>query len=269
MSRRMVRRINSGAMLEVTEYNVPSRVADTAAYDPEKQRRERFPDEAAYLRFKTEISRRNHYRWFMANFSPESCYGTLTFDDEHEVHTFKEAKRVRANIRRVLQYACPDAVFFIYMGRGKTTSRIHFHIVSQGLPEEVIKEKWKYGTVKRIVQLRKHCTYDGVDCGPDYRGLANYCFDHWTAEVGGHRWMMTKNAIRPEYEEPEDAEEPLSENHLPEVPEGYKLMEVESTKYGYIRFRYIKMPQEKKKKPIKVRVRKLKKRKAGKPVKKT
>lgn len=257
MSRTMIRRIDAGEMLEQIVYNVPDRVRNVAAFDPEKPKRERFQTPEEYERHKVNISRRNHLRWFQENFGPTSFYSTLTFDDEHEVHTFREAKQIRANIRRVLQYACPDAVFFIYMGRGKSTDRIHFHMVSDGLDPQLIAEKWKYGSIKKIKKLRAHNFYNGVDHGADYTGLANYCFDHWTQEVGGHRWMMTKNARRPEIEEPEDAEDTYGENNPPEAPEGYHLVEVETTKYGYMRFKFmhIEKKREQKKKPIKVKVR--------------
>lgn len=59
------------------------------------------------------------------NFSPLSLYSTLTFDDDSEVHTFSEARRIRDNYFRRLQRACPDAKIIIYMGRGKSTKLIH------------------------------------------------------------------------------------------------------------------------------------------------
>ena len=38
------------------------------------------------------------------NFGPTSKYSTLTMDDEHEVHTFQEARRVRDNFYNRLIY---------------------------------------------------------------------------------------------------------------------------------------------------------------------
>ena len=119
-----------GAMCEQIVYNVPDGVRKVAEYDPEKLRKERFEDEAAYNKFKQEISRRNHLRLFHANFSPTSIFSTLTFDDENELHIFKEAKHVARKFLRVLKYAYPDAVMFLYMGRGGSAGRIHFHMVS-------------------------------------------------------------------------------------------------------------------------------------------
>lgn len=244
------RKIFSGPIIEQLVYNVPDGTPNIEDYDPDKQLRKRFRDEEERAAFLKEISRRVHFRNFMANFSPTSLYSTLTFDDENEVHTFREAKRIRRNFCRVLQYAYPDAVFFIYMGRGKSTNRIHFHMVSEGIPEDFISRKWKYGTIKRIEHLRKHNYYDGVDHGQDYTGLANYLFNHWTPEVGGHRWFQTKNARKPD-------RRPAKEVHIrgsysakrpPRAPKGYQLVETKTTKYGYHYFKYVWMPPKPKEK---------------------
>lgn len=124
----MKRRIFMGAMCEQMVYCVPDGVRKVAEYDPEKIRKDRFENEVAYQKFKTDISRRNHNRKFHANFSPTSYYSTHTFDDDYEVHTFEEAKKVRKSFVQALKRAYPDAVIFLYMGRGKSTNRIHFHI---------------------------------------------------------------------------------------------------------------------------------------------
>lgn len=151
--RTVKRRIWAGTVCEQLVYNVPDGIRNIDDYDPEKRLRQRFKDAEERAAFLKEISRRVHFRNFMANFSPTSLYSTLTFDDGHEVHTFQEAKRIRDNYKRVLQYAYPDAVFFIYMGRGKSTNRIHFHMVSEGIPEACISSKWKYGKIRRSGSL--------------------------------------------------------------------------------------------------------------------
>ena len=244
------RKIFSGPVIEQLVYNVPDGAANIEDYDPDKSLRKRFRDEEERAAFLKEISRRIHFRNFMANFAPSSLYSTLTFDDENEVHTFPEARRIRQNYRRVLQYAYPDAVFFIYIGRGKSTNRIHLHMVSEGIPKDFIAKKWKYGTVNRIVHLRKHNYYDGVDHGQDYTGLANYLFNHWTPEVGGHRWFQTKNAKKPEREKAKKVSErtKYSEKRPPRAPKGYTLVETKSTKYGYYYFKYVWLPPKPKEK---------------------
>lgn len=240
----MKRRIFSGAVCEQIVYNVPDRVRDPKEYDPENLKKDRFDCEEAYEKFKSDISRRKHYRSFMANFSPSSLYSTLTFENRWEVHTFDEAKIVRRRYVRALKRAFPDAVIFLYMGRGEVTNRIHFHMVSEGITEEVITDKWKYGSVVRVENLREHNWYDGVDCGEDYAGLANYLFDHWTEEVGGHRWFHTKNARKPDLEEPSEVKirGGYSEKRPPRAPKGYMLVETKATKYGYLYYKYVVIP---------------------------
>lgn len=242
--KQMKRRIFMGAICEQVVYCVPDGVRNIKEYDPEKVRKDRFEDEKSYQKFKEDISRRNHLRLFHANFSPTSTYGTLTFDNEYEVHTFREAKQVARRFLRVLKYRYPDAVIFLYMGRGKGTQRIHFHIVSEGIPAGFVSEKWKYGSVKRFDNLREHCWYNNVDHGQDYTGLANYLFDHWTEEVGGHRWIMTKNAKKPEKEEPTEVQirGGYSEKRPPVAPRGYMLVETRATKYGCCYFKYVVIP---------------------------
>lgn len=240
----MKRRIFSGAVCEQLVYQMPDGVKNVREYDPEKVSRKRFKDEEERAKHREEISRKTHLRNFHANFGPWSVYSTLTFDDDWEVHTFKDAKRIRKNFIRALQRAYPDAVIFLYMGRGKGTDRIHFHMVSNDIPKEFISEKWKYGSVKRFSDLREHNWYGGVDHGQDYTGMATYLFDHWTEEVGGHRWFQTKNAKKPEREDPTEVRVTggYSEKRPPRAPKGYKLVDIKTTKYGYMYFKYVVIP---------------------------
>lgn len=115
--RTVKRRIWAGTVCEQLVYNVPDGIRNIDDYDPEKRLRQRFKDAGERAAFLKEISRRVHFRNFMANFSPTSLYSTLTFDNEHEVHTFQEAKRIRDNYKRVLPIRIPDAVsLFIWAG---------------------------------------------------------------------------------------------------------------------------------------------------------
>lgn len=173
---RVKRRIFSGAVCEQEVFNISDRLTDIKKAEP----RPRFKTEEEREQHRIGISRRKHARLVNENFSPRSLYSTLTLDNENEVHTFKEAKRIRDLFVRRLKYAFPDAVIFIYLGRGKNTNRIHAHMLSDGVPEEAIKKQWIYGSIVRIDHLREHNYYDGVDHGQDYTGLANYLFDHWT-----------------------------------------------------------------------------------------
>ena len=142
---RVKRRIFSGAVCEQEVFNISDRLTDIKKAEP----RPRFKTEEEREQHRIGISRRKHARLVNENFSPRSLYSTLTLDDENEVHTFKEAKRIRDLFVRRLKYAFPDAVIFIYLGRGKNTNRIHVHMLSDGVPEEAIKKQWIYGSIVR------------------------------------------------------------------------------------------------------------------------
>ncbi len=232
------RRTFSGVVCEQEIY----RITERNPYFKTSGPRLRFKDETERQHHKDEISRRNHARLFNENFDPSSLYSTLTFDDENEIFTWGEARKVAELYIRRLKYKYPDAVIFLYKGRGKSTHRIHFHVVSKGVPKEYIIKQWPYGSVARIDPLREHNLYNGVDHGQDYTGLANYLFNHWTPEQGGHRWKMTRNAKKPEREDFKPVRREYSESKPPRAPKGYKLVESQATKYGYLYFKYVKEP---------------------------
>ena len=245
---RVKRRIFSGVVCEQEVYTVSDRANINKA-----EQRPRFKDDEERAQHRIGISKRKHQRLVNENFSPLSLYSTLTFDDDSEVHTFSEARRIRDNYFRRLQRACPDAKIIIYMGRGKSTNRIHFHMISDGIPEETISGKWNDGSVIHIRHLREHNYYNGVDYGRDYTGLANYLFDHWTPEQGGHRWKQTKNLKRPEREEPKIIKRNYSAKRPPRPPKGYVLVESKETQWGYLYFKYVLTPpkrERRRKRPI-------------------
>ncbi len=234
----------SGVVCEQEVFPMNERGADRGTVEP----RLRFQSEEERAQHRDMISRRRHARQVNENFSAGDLYCTFTFDNENEVHSFDEARRVRDNFVRRLKYRYPTAVIFIYMGRGKNTSRIHFHALIKGVEPDYIVRQWRYGTVLRIDPLREHNYYDGVDHGQDYTGLANYLFDHWTPEQGGHRWKMTRNARKPEREAPTVVRREYSEDKPPRPPKGYKLVETRSTKYGYFYFKYVIEPPKRERK---------------------
>lgn len=182
--RRVKKRTFSGVVCEQEVFTISDRVQDIRKAEP----RQRFKTPEEREQHRINISRKKHARYFNENFSPRSLYSTLTFDVEHECHEYRDVKRIRDLFVRRLKYAYPDAVIFIYVGRGKSTHRFHIHMVSDGIPEDFIEKKWEFGSVLRIEHLREHNYYNGIDHGQDYTGLANYLFDHWTPEQGGHRW---------------------------------------------------------------------------------
>lgn len=231
-------RVFSGVVCEQYVYQASDRIKDAAR----AKIRPRFADEAARQKHKDEIARKKHARIVNANFSPTSLYSTLTFDDEHEVHTFAEAKKIRDRYARRLRYAYPDAVFILYIGRGKSTERIHMHMISEGIPAIDIAGKWGMGTVTRIKRLREHCYYDGVDHGRDYTGLANYLIAHWTPEQGGHRYKICGPYVKAEQEAPVEVKRTYTEEKAPAPPKGYMLVESRSTAYGYLYYKYVLIP---------------------------
>lgn len=233
---RVKRRTFSGAVCEQEVFTVPDRVRNLK----KAEKRLRFRTEEERKQHREGIARRHHARRFNSNFSPESLYSTLTMDDEHEVHTFEEAKRIRKAYVRRLKKRFPEAVIFAYLGRGKSTQRIHMHMVSNGIQEEEIAALWGLGKVSRIEHLRKSVkSEDGRDLGQDYTGLANYLFNHWTQEQGGHRWYQTRNAREEEKEEPMVCVREYTEAKPPRAPKGYRLTEVKSTPYGYLYYKYV------------------------------
>lgn len=239
---RVKRRTFSGAVCEQEVFTVAANVKNLDKAKPT----ERFATPEERERHKWLMSRRHHARIINANYNSLSLYSTLTLDNENEVHTFDEARRIRDLYVRRLKRAMPDARINIYMGRGKSTNRIHYHMISNGLSESIIADKWQLGQIVRIESLREHNYYNGVDHGQDYTGLANYLFDHWTPEQGrGHRWKQTKNIQQPEAETPTIVKRNYSEANPPKAPKGYKLVECKSNRFGYICFKYIKEPKEK------------------------
>ena len=231
--RRVKKRTFSGVVCEQEVFTISDRVQDIRKAEP----RQRFKTPEEREQHRINISRKKHARYFNENFSPRSLYSTLTFDVEHECHEYRDVKRIRDLFVRRLKYAYPDAVIFIYVGRGKSTHRFHIHMVSDGIPKDFIEKKW---------HLREHNYYNGIDHGQDYTGLANYLFDHWTPEQGGHRWKQTRNAKKPDAEKPTEVKRNYSEAKPPRPPKGYIFVEAKSTKYGYQYFKYVLEPPKRK-----------------------
>lgn len=236
---RLKRRTFSGVVCEQEVYTAPT-VRNYKKSEP----RPRFANEEERQQHKLNISRRRHARLVNENFTPSSLYSTLTFDLDNEVHDYIEGKKLRDLFVRRLKRKYPDAVIFIYMGRGKHTNRFHLHMISDGIPQEYIKKQWAYGSVCRIEHLRAHNFYDGVDHGQDYTGLANYLFDHWEPEQGKHRWKQTRNAKQPEKEDATICVRNYSETRPPVAPKGYMLVETKTTLYGYQYFKYVIIPEK-------------------------
>jgi hypothetical protein len=237
--KRVKRRRFSGCVCEQIVYNISDRTADLSKSRPV---RPRFQDEEERAAHRTAISRRKFQR-LINSFGSEGRYTTLTLNNEDEVHSFAEARRLRDNYVRRLTYRYPDAKVVIVMGRGKHTDRIHYHMVSEGIPEEEISRLWGLGDVIRITKLKAHNYYDGVDHGRDYTGLANYLFDHWTPEQGGHRWKQTRNVKEPKPEAAVEVKQEYSVSRPPRAPKGFFLVEAVGNRYGFLYFKYVMKPE--------------------------
>ena len=242
--KRIKRRTFAGATCEQEVYNVADNVNVKQACPP----RLRFKNEEDRARHRDEISRRKFVNKVNENFGPSSFYATLTFDEDNECHDAQSCRQMMSRYIRRLKYRYHDAVIAAVYGQGKTTSRFHIHLLAEGIPEEYLRSQWTYGAVTDCRHLREHNYYEGVDHGRDYSALANYLFNHWKAEYGGHRWFMTRNAREPERETPREVKREYSVEKPPRAPKGYMLVERRSTPYGYLYFKYVKIPEDRKKK---------------------
>lgn len=235
---RVKKRIFAGQTCDQIVYTSFSRTGNKTA-----EPRPRFKNEAERAEHSRQIARRHCARLINENCTPAGFYCTLTFNRENELHTFDEAKRERNNFRRRLIYRCPDAKLFIFMGRGKNTSRIHFHMIAENVTPEDISAAWTGGEIAEIKHLREHNkTPEGEDLGADFTAVAYYCFDHWTPEQGGHYYSRSGDIRQPEEEEPTICVREYTVSNPPIAPKGYKLVSAYSTSYGYLYFHYVKEP---------------------------
>lgn len=238
MGNRVKKRIFAGQTCDQIVYSSFSRTGSKTA-----EPRQRFKNEEERAEHSRQIARRHCARLINTNCTPNGYYCTLTFDRENEVHTFEEARKERANFRRRLLYRCPDAILFIFMGKGKNTSRIHIHMICENVTPEAIAEAWTGGEVREIKHLRaNNRTPDGEDIGADFTAVAYYCFDHWTKEQGGHYYSRSGNIRQPEEEEPTICCREYSIEKPPRPPKGFKLVSCYATPYDYLYFHYVKEP---------------------------
>ena len=241
-------RIFSGAVCEQLVFSV----SEHTTLDRHTEPRPRFKNTAERERYNLEKAKRHFVRLVNANFGPTSYYATLTLDKDHEIHDFPTAKRELDNYIRRLRRKYPNARIVAVMGRGKSTHRIHFHAIIEGVPEDFIREKWDGGEIVRIEHLKEHVKYDGVDHGQDYTSLAVYLFEHWTPDQGKKRWTATQNLLKPEHEKPTPVLRRYNENKPPRPPKGYVFVESRATQYGFLYYKYVReIPKPKRGRPRK------------------
>lgn len=238
MSIQMKRRIFSGVVCEQEVYRVSRRGMAKRNAIP----RIRFQNEAEYEAYKERRNLQRFVRLINTNFTAAGFYATLTFDNEHEVYTFDEARKVRDNYIRRVKYANPDAKIVAVMGRGKSTARIHLHLIAEGLEPWEIISRWNEGDIVDCRPLRAHNYYNGVDHGQDYTALAVYLWNHWTPKQGGAHYYATRNMQRPVEENPTAPAIEYSLSRPPRTPRGYTYVRAEELAPGVLRFTYIKTP---------------------------
>lgn len=244
MAKRHKRRLFTGAVCTQIVYTV----SDGANKKTSKPRKPRFQTREEQDEFNRKISEGKLEALVNANFGPTSLYSTLTLDAENEVHTATEMKLIRDRFYRRLLYKYPNAKIVIVYGQGKSTSRFHLHMISDGIPEEEIGRIWGLGSVIEVRHLREHNCYmnengNKVDHGRDYKALADYLHAHWRKEFGGHRYKASRNCVRPEPEPATEAVREYSVERPPVAPRGYVLVEARGTQYGYLYFKYVIPPE--------------------------
>lgn len=248
MARRNKRRIFAGCVCEQIVYGV----AEGTALRESRPKKPRFTSTQERAEFNNKVSERKFAALVNANFGPTSLYTTLTLAPENEVHTAQEMRRIRDNYYRRLTYRFPEAKIVMVYGQGKSTSRYHLHMISDGIPADELAKLWRLGSVAESKHLREHNYYmdkngTKVDHGRDYTSLANYLHGHWRAEFGGHRWKASRTCQMPEPEAATEAVRDYSPEHPPVAPKGYVLVEARATQYGFQYYKYVLDPKNTKK----------------------
>ena len=152
MAKRHKRRLFTGAVCTQIVYTV----SDGADKKTSKPRKPRFQTREEQDEFNRKISEGKLEALVNANFGPTSLYSTLTLDAENEVHTAAEMRQIRNRFYRRLLYKYQNAKIVIVYGQGKSTSRFHLHMISDGIPEDEIGRIWGLGSVIEVRHLREH-----------------------------------------------------------------------------------------------------------------
>lgn len=234
----MKKRIFAGVICDQIVYPV----GEGTRTDYRGEPKPRFKDASERSAYNRACARRANERRINNSFTTAGYFITFTMSNEWECHDYEEAKRLRRNYYRRIKRAYPDAKLALYLGRGKSTDRIHMHGFIEGAPESAIIEKWTYGDVRRCQHLRAHNRYDGKDHGADFSAVATYCFNHWTEEQGGHYALMSRNVNEPESETAKECKREYTAAKAPRAPKGYLLGNIYYNRYGYICYRYYLNP---------------------------
>ncbi len=236
--------VKSGAVMEVEYYDISPRVRHLRGAEPPPEPA-RTPEEQA--RVNRQVRLKRHIRNMNTNFGPWALYATLTFMNKHLPQTMADAWRVLDNYVRRLQSACPALKLYAVVGRGVTTKRIHCHIVVSGADKRTLIAKWGLGKVRKVKNLYEHCIYDGVDCGRDYRGLAEYLFEHMERdeENKGKQMKRAGRLDKPRKDTPKRVVNAQNAQRWPKTPPGYMpttIYRSDTSRGAYWCYRFSRLP---------------------------
>lgn len=234
------KRTFSGAVCEIEIFNAPESRSTSLKPKPETVRTEE--ERKAYNRQK---SQKHFVRLVNTNFSHDSYYTTLTYDNEHIPATYEAAEKALELYIRRLRRTNPQAKIIGVTGYGKRSGRLHHHLIISGVSECDIVSKWNGGEIVRAEHLREHNFYNGRDHGEDFTALAIYLFSHTPENVKGRRWKQTKTIQQPKEEKPRKVSRLYSEYRPPKAPQGFVLQEIHTSDYfgsGYLCFKYTRIP---------------------------
>lgn len=234
----------SGAVLEKEYYPVSENIRNIGRSKPEPENVRTPEEKARYNRYKSE---KHFVRLINTNFRSGDYYVTLTYNDGHLPESYEEAQKNIDNYIRRLRYSNPNAKIVAVTGHGKSTGRLHHHLIISGVSESDIISKWTFGSIIKAEPLREHNEYNGIDHGEDFTALAVYMHKHTPEEYKGKRWKQTKNILQPIAEKPKKVRRVYSPDHPPKAPQGYMLVEARKSEFyksGYVYFKYVRIPQE-------------------------
>lgn len=233
----------SGAVCEIECYTVSETVRDIGKSSP-KPENIRTPEEK--VRYNNHRSEKRFVRLVNTNFTSAAYYVTLTYDDEHLPKSYEEAQKKLDNYIRRLRYSNPHAKIVAVTGYGRSSGRLHHHLIIDFVSENDILSKWFFGKIAKVEHLRKNNYYNGVNHGEDFTALAIYMHKHTPSEHKGKRWKQTKNIQQPIQEKAKQVKRIYTPERPPQTPEGFELVEVKRCEFfnGYICFKYVRIPCE-------------------------
>ncbi|MBQ8780682.1 MAG: hypothetical protein IJZ72_03290 [Oscillospiraceae bacterium] len=239
----------SGPVLEIEQVPISEKVGNLSRVTLENKDNIRTPEEKE--KYNRHKSCKVFVRIVCSSFTSKGFYVTLTYSDEYLPSDYQAAQKELENYIRRLKYSNPNAVIVAVTGYGKSTGRLHHHLIIEGVNEADIFKKWGKGEVVKAEHLREHNIYNGIDHGEDFTALAEYLHAHTPSEHKGRRWKQTKNISKPYQKRKKLNSKVYSPENPPKAPEGYKLVTARPNedysyfyKSGYSYFKYVRIVDE-------------------------